>query len=84
MRKGRFVVLVAGEATSALPTFRLAGEALALARVESVAEAAIKLHFYAPAGDRPGAAYGSGHKAPALCYARVFVAPRRAQAAGMP
>lgn len=72
MRKGRFVVLVAGEATSARLTFRLAGEALALARVESVAEAAIKLHFYAPAVDRPGAADDSGHKAPALCYVFVF------------
>lgn len=66
MRKGRFVVLVASEATSARLTFRLAGEALALARVESVAEAAVKLHFYAPAGDRPGAACGSGHNAAAL------------------
>ncbi len=57
VRKGRFVVLVAGEDAGGggRPTFRLAGEALALARVESVADAAVKLHFFAPADDRPGA-----------------------------
>ncbi|KAK9832747.1 hypothetical protein WJX81_007224 [Elliptochloris bilobata] len=57
VRKGRFVVLVAGYGAGgdmARPTFCLAGEALALARVESVAEGAIKLHSYAAACDRPG------------------------------
>ena len=58
VRKGRYVVLTAGEAVgsgAARPTFRLAGEALALAKVESAAGPELKLHFFAPAGDRPGA-----------------------------
>lgn len=58
MRKGRYVVLMAGEAvggSAARPTFRLAGEALALAKVESAAGPELKLHFFAPARNRPGA-----------------------------
>ncbi len=63
VRKGRFVVLAAGEGAGggAAPAFCLAGEALALARVESVADAAVKLHFFAPADDRPGARTDSTH-----------------------
>jgi len=66
VRKGRFVVLAAGAGAGggAAPTFCLAGEALALARVESVADAAVKLHFFAPADDRPGARTGSTQRDP--------------------
>ena len=58
VRKGRYVVLMAGETpfgSAARPTFRLAGEALALAKVESAAGPELKLHYFAPARDRPGA-----------------------------